>query len=126
MIQKIWRKINSYADQEILQRDINSLSEWSDINKMKFHPKKCKVLTITSCNRSFDILPLYRFTYCLNNVCLDYVEIEKDLGIHITSKLNWKDHIYYLCSKANMMLGLVKRTCNFVKNTDQKSYYALH
>ena len=56
----------------------------------------------------------------LHTVCLDYVESEKDLGIHITAKRNWKEHIYYLCSKANRMLGLVQRTCHFVKNSDQK------
>ena len=47
------------------------------------------------------------------------MESEKDLGVYITSKLNWKEHIHYLCSKANRMLGLVKRTCHFVKNVDQ-------
>ena len=87
---------------------------------MKFHPNKCNVLTITSCNRKFCVIPFDRFIYCLNNVCLNYVESEKDLGIHITSKLNWKEHIYYLCSKANRMLGLVQRSCHFVKNRDQR------
>ena len=117
---KIWRKIDSYQDQQILQTDINSLYEWSEANKMKFHPDKCNVLTVTSCNQRFYIMPFDRFTYCLNNVCLNYVETEKDLGIHITSKLNWKEHVYFLCSKANRMLGLVQRSCHFVKNREQR------
>ena len=89
---------------------------------MKFHPEKCKVLTITNRNTptSAD-----KFVYCLDNVCLDFVNSEKDLGVHITSKLNWKEHVFYLCSKANRMLGLVKRTCHFVKNPHQKRVFYL-
>ena len=34
-------------------------------------------------------------------------------------KLNWKEHIFFLCSNANRMLRLVKRTCNFVKDSNQ-------
>ena len=108
-----------------LQNDINSLSKWSVKNKMKFHPKKCKVLSITNCNEVIPIFPDDKFIYCLDNVCLDYVNTEKDLGVNITSRLNWKDHVFYLCSKANRMLGLLKRTCNFVKNTAQKRVFYL-
>ena len=56
---------------------------------------------------------------------LDYIESEKDLGVHINNKLNWKEHVFYLCSKANRMLGLVKRTCNFVKDPNQKRAFYL-
>ena len=31
---KIWRRIDSHNDQSILQGDINSLSEWANLNKM--------------------------------------------------------------------------------------------
>ena len=43
---KIWRDINSEADCEILQNNINTLSTWSRNNKMSFHPDKCKALSI--------------------------------------------------------------------------------
>ena len=44
---KIWRNMNSYQDCIILQNDINSLNEWCILNKMNFHPDKCKVLSIS-------------------------------------------------------------------------------
>ena len=91
------------------------------LNMMKFHPLKCKVLSVTSCHSLHNyILPTSRFAYCLNGECLDYIETEKDLGVHINNKLSWNQHIFYLCSKANRMLGLVKRTCRFVKEHNQK------
>ena len=43
---KIWRYINSPADHQILQNDINALYKWSVENKMKFHANKCKLLSI--------------------------------------------------------------------------------
>ena len=109
----------------ILQNDSNSLYEWSVSNKMKFHPQKCKVLSVTNETKPIDLLPFNRFVYCLDNVCLDYVDYEKDLRVHINTKLNWKQHVFYLCSKANRMLGLVKCTCHFVKNPLQKRVFIL-
>ena len=44
---KIWRRIDNYTDHLILQRDILELFNWSNNNKMAFHPQKCKVLPVT-------------------------------------------------------------------------------
>ena len=60
------------------------------------------------------------YTYCLDGACLDYVDSEKYLGVHVTSKLNWTQHIQYPCSKANRLLGIIQRSCHFVKNPLQK------
>ena len=92
---------------------------------MVFHPQKCKVLSVTMCNRTYYVLPFDRFAYCLDGIQLDYVENEKDLGVHMTTKLNFKEHVHFICSKANRMLGLVKRTCEFVKNPAQKRVFYL-
>ena len=112
-------------DQNILQRDITSLHIWSVNNKMVFHPQKCKVLSVTLCNRTYYVLPFDRFAYSLDGIHLDYVKTEKDLGVHMTNKLNFKEHVHFICSKANRMLGLVKRTCEFVKNPAQKRVFYL-
>ena len=73
----IWRRINSYNDHEILQQDTSSLLKWSYINKMKFHPQKCKlkVLSVALENRQY-VLPFVKFPYYLGDICLDYVECE--------------------------------------------------
>ena len=61
---KIWREINFQTDCEILQKDINSLYEWSCKNKMLFHPNKCKTLTIHDCRPDFvKVLPFARHYY---------------------------------------------------------------
>ena len=44
---KIWRRIDEWVDHLALQRDIEALHLWSITNKMKFHPLKCKVVSVT-------------------------------------------------------------------------------
>ena len=116
---KIWREILCDGDQMILQSDINRLFEWSMINKMHFHPDKCKVVPITNKSMVYH-LPFYEHWYTTNGKILDYERSEKDLGVVISSKLSWKSHCEALVQKANNQLGLVRRTCYFIKDTKQR------
>jgi len=114
---KIWRTIESENDHLVLQKDIDYLDNWAYENKMNFHPNKCKVLSV--CNSPpplLDVLPFVEFYYSLGSVCLDYVNIEKDLGVDITPKLNWTEQCNRLCSKASQKLGLLRRNCFFVRD----------
>ena len=56
---KIWRQIVSIRDCYILQNDIDYMQNWAIENKMKFHPKKCKVLQVSliRCNPLLSSLP---------------------------------------------------------------------
>ena len=112
---KLYREIHCVADSVALQADIAMLNDWALENKMKFHPDKCKVLTVTLKKNDMP-----RFTYKLGHTPLQYVQSEKDLGVTITSNLCWTKHGNNLCSKAKRNLGLLRRTCSFVKNTRQR------
>ena len=116
---KIWRRIEFDIDHEHLQNDITALFKWSKDNKMVFHPNKCKTLVVTAQHEN-NILPFDRYPYHLDGSYLDYIQHEKDLGIHMTTKLSWGLHCNNLISKANAQLGLVRRTCHFTKNVSQK------
>ena len=69
---------------------------------------------------------IYVRTICLYNtasckICfLDYVLEEKDLGIIVTNKLNWEQQQNYVISKASRQLGLLMRTCHFIRNKYHK------
>ena len=104
-------------DHIILQKDIDTLHDWATRNNMKFHPSKCCVLPVTR-----QRLPLIgqRYVYKLNGVTLEYHNIEKDLGVHVTTKLSWTEHCNKLCSIAASRLGLSMRTCHFLLNEKQK------
>ena len=109
---KIWRNVSKQDDHWILQRDINSLENWASNNKMKFHPSKSHVLTVTNA-----IVPCHDndFVYAMGNTPINYTDLEKDLGVYIQGKLNWTQHCDKLYSRANQRLGLLKRTCHFIK-----------
>ena len=113
----------NWNDHEILQRDINALHNWSLANKMKFHPHKCKALSMSrQCDRSFfwDVLPFQTFNYSLNGTILDFAESERDLGVIVTPKMSWDEQCLALYSKSSSRLGLLKRVCHFVTNEKQK------
>ena len=80
-------------DQLTLQLDINYLHDWSVLNKMKFHPSKCKVLMVSKHPPPFlNILPFIQFQYTKSDKILDYVDSDKDLGIDMNRTLNFRDH----------------------------------
>ena len=118
---KIWRYINSPADHQILQNDINALYKWSVESKMKFHANKCKVLSINHFHKNlFSELPFFLFPYHINNTLLDYCDNEKDLGIVISNRFRFNDHHKEILSKAVNQFNLLRRTCHFIKNKQKR------
>ena len=118
---KIWRTIKSDIDHDILQKDITYLNDWAVRNKMKFHPKKCKVLSVShKLPPLLGILPNIQYFYALGESLLDYVDEEKDLGVDINTNMNFNDQCNRLLSKANQQFGLTKRTCYFVNDVKRK------
>jgi hypothetical protein len=48
----IFREIREENDEKMLQADLDSLQSWSDTWLLKFHPNKCKVMSVA--NKSVD------------------------------------------------------------------------
>ena len=128
---KIWRRINSWDDHIALQKDIDALHKWSIDNKMKFHPKKCKVVPVAPPGKGLKdlfnkIFPLRKmFFYKLDGSELEFVNKEKDLGVIVSSKFSWDQRIGALFSKASSRLGLLKRTVHFMKCPKQRRAFYL-
>ena len=92
----------------VLQNDINVLNRWCQLNKMKFHPEKCSVISIFSNIKDLlylNPLPMSQYRYHLGNDILNYEKCEKDLGIIVNSNFSWLDHQSLVTSKASQMLG---------------------
>ena len=60
------------------------------------------------------------FLIRIKDSVMDYCSTEKDLGVIITPKITWDSHQNSIISKASRQLGLLKRTCHFIKNQSQK------
>ena len=117
---KLYREIQNDHDKEILQNDLNELMDWSVKWQLPFNIEKCKVLHLGINN------PKHKYSIksgTNNEVLLQEVEEEKDLGIKFDSQLNFKQHIAECVSKANQRIGLIRR--NFT-NLDKTIFVTLY
>ena len=83
--------------------------------------KKCKVMGI--CKKRSPLLSDLH----LNNCTLESTSEFCDLGLVTNCNLSWNNHIDKITSKANKILGLIKRTCRGLKDvsTQRTLYLAL-
>ena len=58
---------------------------------MKFHPDKCKVVTIKHRPSPLAMLPFVAYHYHLGENLLSYAESEKDLGVHINKSFTFNE-----------------------------------
>ena len=91
---------------------IDEIQTWSTKWLLKFHPDKCKTMTVTR-KRQPEARP-YPMKKKVDGVEVDHVlskvDSEKDLGIKVDAKLSFEQHINDKVNKANQMMGLVRRS----------------
>ena len=94
---------------------------------MKFHPDKCKVVTIKHRPSPLAMLPFVAYHYHLGENLLSYADSEKDLGVLVNKSFYFNEQCKILLTKANQKFGILKRTCHFVtcKNRRRVLYLAL-
>ena len=117
---KMWRKVSCDNDVAQLQKDIDYLHKWSEVNLMSFHPKKCKVVSVNNKPSPLSMLPFVSVHYLLGENFLSYADSERDLGVEINSKFSFNEHCEQLLTKANQQYGLLRRTCHFVNDTKRR------
>lgn len=107
---KIYKPIMSLCDSHLLQDDLSRLVSWSDSVGLIFNSSKCKAQRITR-----KLKPI-TYDYTMDRTTLEFTESEKDLGVIVTADLTWSKQVCNQCSKANKMLGFVRRNLRFVKS----------
>lgn len=113
---KIFNTTSNPENAKILQDDLNRLQEWSDKWLLLFHPQKCTVLDIGINDRT-------HYEYYLGDVELRHEESEKDLGVHIDNKLKFDTHINNKVTKANNILGAIRRGFSYLDETTLLQLY---
>ena len=102
---KIGGKVNTIADCESIQNDLNKLINWSEDWQMKFNVDKCKVMHFGDKN--------INYKYHMFDVPLMEVNDEKDLGIIISNDLKNSKQCIAASKKANKMLGFIARNFDY-------------
>ena len=115
----LYREINTLNDCQDLQKDINTLCNWESKWQMKFNIDKCHIMHVTHKRN------LLLMTYNMNGRSIEVTASHTYLGIGMNTKLSWAEHISNTVSKANKVLGFLRRSlysCSpFVKETAYKS-----
>ena len=81
---------------------------------MKFHPDKCKVVTIKHRTSPLAMLPFATYHYHLGENLLSSAESEKDLGVLVNKSFYFNEKCEILLTKTNQKFGILKRTCLLV------------
>lgn len=101
---KIYKLISSPLDSTALQADLNDFTIWCLKNHLELNVNKCQSITFS---RKRVRVPTR--DYYLNGHLVPRVSTIRDLGILCDSDLNFHSHFDNIVSRANSMLGFVKR-----------------
>jgi hypothetical protein len=109
---KIYSKACHEEDCLKLQKDLDNLVEWSERWQMKFNEAKCKVLQLGKTNRKFEYSMKKHNNQ--NRTPLQSSMCEKDLGVLVDCDLDLSKHIEAQVNKANRILGLIRRSFEYM------------
>ena len=107
-----------------LQNDINKITDWTNTWLMRLNISKCKIMHV-------GIKPRKLTTQCKITIRtighkFGKTESEKDLGVLISDDLKPRNQVNYSASKANSILGLLKRTLTTRDSHTWKKLYTCY
>ena len=102
---KLFRTVKSIDDCNILQNDLDTLSQWTNEWLLSFNVDKCKVMHIGKNNPKLE----YTMRTENENKILIETREEKDLGVWITNDLKPEKQVIAASQRAMTVLRSVKR-----------------
>ena len=115
---KLFKEINCLDDATGLQDDLLNFETSSSNAGLQLNTSKCKTLRVTRRRETIE------HQYSLVNQTLETSKHERDLGVWISNNLTWRKQVLEQCSKANKLLGFVKRsTRNITSQSARRTLY---
>ena len=96
-------KIYLLTEVQLMQEDLDSLTQWCGSNSMFINPSTCVIL-----HYGCKIPPNY--TYLLSGTNVPSEEMVRDLGIHFNTQLKYDKHVSAIIRNANYHLLSLKRS----------------
>ena len=82
--------------------ELDKIQSWLNCNKLSLNVFKTHYMIFTPRNKCIDGTDLR-----INDTSIQRVYVTKFLGVLIDSKLNWKNHIDYICKKIAKCIGIL-------------------
>ena len=109
-MQRYHAVVSNQTDNDKVQHSLNRAVNWADNWKMLFNIIKCHHLHVGKHDRGT------KYTMISNNqeIELEKVKNEKDLGVIIDQSLTFRDHINSKVNIANRNLGIIFKTFTYI------------
>ena len=114
---KVYTRSDQDKATDRLQEDLNKLESWSSKWLLKFHPQKCSVIKLGYKKSEAEYHMTGKNSDGSNYILtLAESEVEKDLGVIVDSRLSFKQHVAQCTTKANRIVGIIRRTFSHLTN----------
>ena len=107
-------KIYGSLSAELLQSDIDQLTQWSLVNELTLHPAKCKLVTFSGSISRGDI------DLTLHNELIPSCSYINDLGVTLQCNLKWDRHLKLQLNKSYKVLYFMKRSVPYTATSNLK------
>ena len=103
----------------LMNTDLEKITIWSNKWPVTFNPAKTESLLLSRKINKPDHPSLY-----LNDVRIEEVNTHKHLGVYLSQRLDWQNHVEYITDKVSTRLNLL-RSLKFTldRNSLQKIYF---
>ena len=113
----LYLEINTLDDCQDLQKDMGIFCNWESKRQMKLNIDKCYIMHVTH-KRNHLLM-----TNKMNGRPIEVTASHTYLGIGKNNKLSWAEHISNTVSKANKVLGLLRRNLYSCSSFDNEAAY---
>ena len=110
---KLYAVVNTARNATVVQNDLGSLDNWSEIWQINFNYDKSTHMHLGK-DQEFS---MYSMRQNGAPVTINQVTEQKDLGVTIHNKLKFVPHIQAMVKKSNRNLGIIKRTYSYLDKT---------
>lgn len=116
----IYRQINSLSDTYALQKDLETVAWWCDGWGMNLNIEKCNHLRFTRKSA------ITQESYKIKDTIITSVTEYKYLGVYLTQSLKWIKHVEYIITKASRMLYFIRRNFKDASTEVKETLYFMH